>query len=83
MDNKFTETVFTSVASASQAGKGKIVKNGNYNIKGKMKIEVMEESHDGVKIVLNKDENDRIREIKFICSCGQTKSLFLDYDEEN
>ncbi len=83
MKDKFTETVFSSVASTSRGGKGKIVKNGGYNLKGKMKIEVMEESHDGVKIVLNKDENDRIREIKFICSCGQTKSLFLDYDEEN
>ncbi len=82
MENKFTETVFSSVISSGISGKGKIVKNGQYKIAGKMKVEVMEESHDGVKIVLNKDENERIREIKFICACGRTKSLFLDYDEE-
>ncbi len=81
MENRFTETVFSSISSDSV--NGKVVKNGTYKVSGKMKIEVMEESEDGVKIVLNKDENDKIREIKFICSCGRTKSLYLDYDDDN
>ncbi|RMD51270.1 MAG: hypothetical protein D6830_00760 [Ignavibacteria bacterium] len=81
MVNQFSEEIFRTISRGEDARHGKILKPGQYKIAGKTKIELLEESHDGVKIVLNKDENDQIKEIKFICSCGETKSLFLDYSE--
>lgn len=81
MEKQFTEEIFRNVSNDGSARHGKILKKNQYKLNGKRKIELIEESHDGVKIVLNKDENDTIKEIKFICSCGETKSLYLDYDE--
>jgi len=82
MKKEFTDAIFSKVTTDNMLKKGKVLKHGNFRIAGKAKIEVMEDSEDGVKIILNKDENDTIREIKFVCSCGQTKSLYLDYSDE-
>ncbi len=58
-----------------------LLKSKDANLVGKTKIVIGEESHDGVKFVLKKDENDIIKEIKFICTCGKTKTVYLDYSE--
>ena len=36
---------------------------------------------EGVRVLLKKDSNDSIKELKFVCSCGQTKTIILDYSE--
>ncbi len=82
MKKEFTDAIFSKVTTDNMVRKGKVLKSGNFRIAGKAKIEVLEDSEDGVRIILNKDENDTIREIKFVCSCGQTKSLYLDYSDE-
>ena len=82
MKKEFADAIFSKVTTDNMVKKGKVLKCGNFRVAGKAKIEVMEDSEDGVKIILNKDENDTIREIKFVCSCGQTKSLYLDYSDE-
>jgi len=58
-----------------------VIKSEELHLEGKTKISFEEDDIDGIKIVLNKDENNNVREIKFICSCGQTKSIILDYGE--
>jgi hypothetical protein len=40
-----------------------------------------EDDLDGVRVLLKKDANDNLKEIKFVCSCGQSKSIILDYSE--
>lgn len=81
MSKQFTEEIYRSVSGNENARHGKILKKNQYHLNGRTKIEMIEESHDGVKIILNKDENDTIKEIKFICSCGESKSLYLDYSD--
>jgi len=80
--NKFNEEIFREVSYNSSALKGNVINSDEVEIIGTSKITIEEESHEGVRIVLNKDANDNIKEIKFVCSCGETKSVLLDYNEE-
>ncbi len=82
MSDEFQEPIFREVNKASNLESGNVIKSGKVEISGKTKITVEEESHEGVKFVLKRDTKDEIKEIKFICSCGQTKSIILDYSEE-
>ncbi|MEE9430548.1 MAG: hypothetical protein V3V16_05875 [Melioribacteraceae bacterium] len=79
--NNFDDATFKEI-SFGGTGSGNIIKAEDVEIIGATKITVEEESHEGVKIILNKDENDNIKEIKFVCSCGETKSVILDYSDE-
>lgn len=82
MNDKFEEPIFREIDKNSNRTSGNIIKSEKVSVSGKTKISIEEESHEGVKFVMKKDSNDQIKEIKFICSCGQTKSLILDYSEE-
>ena len=82
MADEFKEPIFRELTKESSIQSGNVIKAGKVAVAGKTKITVEEESHEGVKFILKRDANDEIREIKFICSCGQTKSLILDYSEE-
>jgi hypothetical protein len=82
MNDNFEEPIFREIDKNSDLTSGNIIKAEKISITGKTKITIEEESHEGVKFVMKKDTNDQIKEIKFICSCGQTKSLILDYSEE-
>lgn len=81
MKNKFEESVFNEYKYDSRNSSGNFFKKDKTNIIGKTKVTVEEESHEGVKVVLKKDEDESIKEIKFICCCGQTKSILLNYSE--
>ncbi len=81
MKNNFEEPVFREFDFNLSEASGNYIKGAKAEIVGKTKISVEEESHEGVKIILKKDANDSIKEIKFVCSCGQTKSVILDYSE--
>ena len=80
MKPDFIETIFNEYYD-KKSSKSKIIKAKEVQISGKTKVSVEEESFDGVKIILKKDDMDNLKEIKFICSCGQTKSIMLDYSE--
>lgn len=82
MNDKFEEPIFREIDKDSNRTSGNIIKSEKVSVSGRTKISIEEESHEGVKFVMKKDSNDQIKEIKFICSCGQTKSLILDYSEE-
>ncbi|MCL6493816.1 MAG: hypothetical protein K6T54_03440 [Ignavibacterium sp.] len=75
------EMLFEVINSNGLKSGKNVIKSEELHLEGKTKISFEEEDIDGIKIVLNKDENNNVREIKFICSCGQTKSIILDYGE--
>lgn len=75
------EMLFEVVNSNGLKSGMNVIKSEELHLEGKTKISFEEDDIDGIKIVLNKDENNNVREIKFICSCGQTKSIILDYGE--
>ena len=82
MDEDFNEALYKEIFIEDEFKRKKnILKSKDVNISGSKKISIDEELHTGVKILLEKDENDNIKEIKFYCSCGQTKSVVLDYSE--
>ena len=79
MKETFEESLYKEIEFAGTR-KG-VIKAPQAKIIGKTKITIEEEGHNGAKIVVKKDQNDTIKEIKFICSCGKTKSIILDYSE--
>ncbi|MBU1097673.1 MAG: hypothetical protein CVV23_15370 [Ignavibacteriae bacterium HGW-Ignavibacteriae-2] len=81
MNEDFAEPVYRELDSKSSKKSGNVIKAEEFKIDGYAKVTVEEESLGGVKFVLKKDQNDVIKEIKFICSCGQSKSIVLDYSE--
>jgi len=80
MEEEFKDITYHEISHSNMSGN--IIKKGNVKILGKTKFSVDEESDDSVKVILKKDKNDNIQEIKFVCSCGQTKTIVLDYNEQ-
>lgn len=80
--NNFNEESFKEISYNGTSTRGNVISGADIEIIGTSKITIEEETHEGVRIVLNKDANDNIKEIKFVCSCGETKSVLLDYNEE-
>lgn len=81
MKEKFSEMIFREFDHNETKINRNIIKSGNTNIKGKCKITTEEESHNGIKIILKKDENENVQEIKFVCTCGEAKTVKLNYSE--
>ena len=82
MNGNFKDIVYREVSFDGGTNKSNVIKKEVAQFVGKTKIAVEEENHEGVKIIVKKDASDNVREIKFVCSCGQTKSILLDYSEQ-
>ena len=82
MKEEFQEQTFKEITYRSLSGGGNLIKSDDAVITGTVKISVEEEGHEGVKIILKKDAEENIKEIKFVCTCGETKTVLLDYSEE-
>ena len=80
--NNFNEEIYREVAFDTLSLAGNLISAEDVKIIGSSKITIEEENHEGVRIILNKDFQDNIKEIKFVCSCGETKTVLLDYTEE-
>ncbi|HEX2869579.1 MAG TPA: hypothetical protein VHO03_21220 [Ignavibacteriales bacterium] len=78
--DSFEDYVFNEISYVPKRS-GNLIKGNEAKISGNIKVSVEEDSHDGVKIIVKKDRNENIKEIKFVCTCGQTKSILLDYSE--
>jgi len=81
MNDLIDEAIFNSVTCKNGSRKSGLIKAEDVKIIGASKIQFEEDHAEGIKIVLTKDAENNIKEIKFICSCGQTKSIALDYSE--
>jgi hypothetical protein len=80
--NTFNEEIFREITCNPSSLNGNVINSDDIKVIGTSKIAIEEDSHEGVKIVLNKDSQDNIKEIKFVCSCGETKTVLLDYNDE-
>jgi len=78
MEEDFLEPIYDEIAPHNMNSHN-VIKANDIQVKGSTKITVKEDSENGVTIFIKKDNNENISEIKFVCSCGQTKSLLLDY----
>lgn len=81
MSELFSENTYKEVLNANKLTSGNVIKKNNINCIGNTKIEFHDEQEDGVQVLLKKDENEQVKEIKFVCSCGETKTISLDYNE--
>ncbi|NMB82426.1 MAG: hypothetical protein GYA14_11475 [Ignavibacteria bacterium] len=81
MANHFEEVLMKDIFTKNSIISGNLLKAKDIDLKGYSKIALEEDEHDDVRIYLKKDANDNVKEIKFVCSCGQTKSIILDYSE--
>jgi len=81
MNDIMEEAIFNSVTCKNGSRKSGLIKAEDVLISGSSKICFEEDHAEGTKIILTKDSDNNIKEIKFICSCGQTKSIALDYSE--
>ncbi len=82
MTNHFEDALVKDIYSKNSLRSGNLIKAADIEFKGVAKITLESDDQDDVKIYLKKDANDAVKEIKFVCSCGQTKSIVLDYSEE-
>ncbi len=80
-DIEFKEIPYDEITYREEGRVGNLIKAESSKITGKAKVTVQHDDLDDVKVIIKKDENDNIREIKFVCSCGQTKSVMLDYSD--
>lgn len=76
------EPIFIKASFNSFRKNSNVIKAKDLKVESKVKLSFEEDYTDGVKIILHKDQADNLKEIKFICSCGQTKTIALDYSEE-
>ncbi len=80
-EEDFKDIPYDEITYREEGRKGNIIKHDSAKIEGKVKLTFEHDELDDVKVILKKDENDNVKEIKFVCSCGQTKTVILDYDE--
>ena len=79
MEDTFEEQLFREIECTNK--KHRIIKSDEAEIVGKTKISFEENDNEKVKIILKKDADDTIKELKFVCSCGETKAIILDYEQ--
>ncbi len=80
-DKNFQQSNFQQIKFSNNK-KSNIIKSNQIEFLGSVKLDIDEDKNDGVKIILKRDSKDNIKEIRFVCSCGETKSIILDYPEE-
>jgi hypothetical protein len=78
--NQFEDIVMKDF-NVTSSKSGNLIKAKDVKLNGYSKITVEDDENEDVKIYLKKDINDVVKEIKFVCSCGQTKTVILDYND--
>ena len=81
MSSSFVENTYREVLNSNKCKSGNVIKKSSVDFIGNTKIEFHDDHDDSVRVLLKKDDNDQVQEIKFVCSCGETKTISLDYNE--
>jgi hypothetical protein len=81
MANHFEEVLMKDIFTKNSPVSGNLIKAKDIELKGYSKITLETDENEDVKIYLKKDADESVKEIKFVCSCGHTKSIILDYSE--
>jgi len=81
MANQFEDALFKDIFTKNKTKTGNLFKASEIEVTGFSKISFEDDELEGVRVLLKKDVNDSIKELKFVFSCGQTKTIILDYSE--
>jgi hypothetical protein len=81
MKNIFETPVFRKAFINAKSSSGKVIKKTTSELRGTTRIVIEEDDTDMIKLMVIKDETESVKEIKFTCSCGCSKSILLDYTE--
>ena len=72
---------FENIRAAAPPVSSSIIKSSAIKESGVAKIEIIDGDH-GVPTIQIEREGDRIKQIEFVCSCGKSARLDLEYEEE-
>lgn len=80
--NTFTDLAsFTHIASASVSTQSSIIKSSRVKLEGSTIIEVLD-GHEVEPTVYVRREGDKVVRIEFLCVCGKSTHLDVEYDAE-
>jgi hypothetical protein len=81
-DRKFVDFgSFEHISSSTQSTKSSIIKATSVSDKGIAKIDVIDGESAEPSIFIHREE-ERISKIEFVCSCGKSTHLDMEYDGE-
>ncbi|MGA9120031.1 MAG: hypothetical protein WB699_11775 [Bacteroidota bacterium] len=60
---------------------GNIIKAAHVSAVGAQKVGILAETKDDPMVILHKD-GDRVTSAEFICKCGRSATLHLEYEQE-
>jgi hypothetical protein len=78
MNRNFEDMIYEEYKSPSR--NKAVIKSEDAHVSGKIKFSIEADDQKGVKVIIKKDSEDSIKELKFLCKCGESKSIILDYD---
>ncbi|HTY39059.1 MAG TPA: hypothetical protein VMH23_18215 [Bacteroidota bacterium] len=81
-DNSFVDlTSYETVRTKAQRINSSIIKSTSVKDAGVARIEIIDGDQASPRIQIQR-EGDRIKQIEFVCPCGKSAHLDLEYDEE-
>jgi len=80
-EGPFLDLVAYKRVDVPEQVRGNIIKAAHISIGGTEKIGVLAGSKDEPVVVLHK-EGDRVTSAEFVCTCGRSVSLYMDYEGE-
>jgi hypothetical protein len=82
LDNQFVElSEITSTEATQRRQTGNVLKNSSISTIAFEELQQQCPTHNEPEVFVNRD-GDRIVSIRFQCSCGNSKTLTFEYDEE-
>ncbi len=74
-------TAFQSIQATPSAATSSVIKAGAIRNAGVATIQILD-GEPGTPTIQVQREGEKIRQIEFVCTCGKTAHLDLQYDEE-
>lgn len=74
-------TAYENIRAASRSISSSIIKSSSVKDNGVAKIEIID-GEQGAPSIRIEREGDKISQIEFVCSCGKSAHLDLEYEEE-
>ena len=81
-DSKFVDfSSFEHICSSAHSTKSSVIKSTSVKDRGVAKIEIIDGESTEPSIYIHR-QGERISKIEFVCSCGKSTHLDLEFDEE-
>ncbi len=72
---------YDNVKSKSVRHRSNLIKSASILERGAAKIEYMDGEHTEPSIVVHR-QDEKVARIEFICSCGKTSTISLEYEDQ-